>query len=290
MPTLHWAAPELSLDALKSPRQFLEFLGNFVYVHGLRYLVREELRNIQAYGAVFANSYFSRESILRAYGVNATVCYLGIDLENFSHQELAKEDSVIGIGSFHPAKNIEFVIRAMGQVNEPRPRLIWVGNSVSPNTYLNELIALAREQQVDFIPKHMISDTEMIDLLNRSLMMLYAPRLEPFGLTPLEANACGLPVVAVTEGGIRETVLDGLNGLLVEPNELAMARAVERLRDDRELARSLGENGMRLVRERWSAEAAVDRIEGKLMQVLSKPASFLPPGDVGGPLNVLEIT
>jgi glycosyltransferase involved in cell wall biosynthesis len=269
LPTLPWVAPELDTGVWRNPRLLAEYLGNFVYVHGLRYVVREELRNIQAYDAVFANSFFSRESILRAYGVNSSVCYLGIDLDNFSHQELNTEDFVIGIGSFNRAKNIEFVIRALGQVNEPRPRLVWVGNYVSLNSYLDELVDLARKLHVEFVPKTLISDAEMVELLNRSLMMLYAPRLEPFGLTPLEANACGVPVVAVAEGGIRETVLDGINGLLVEPDETAMARAVERLRDDRDYARRLGETGLKLVREKWSLDVSIDRIEGKLKQVLA---------------------
>ena len=268
LPKLPWVAPELGVGNWRNLRLLAEFLGNFVYVHGLRYLVREELRNIQAYDAVFANSYFSRESILKAYGVNSSVCYLGIDLDSFSKQDLNTENFVIGIGSFNRAKNIEFVIRALGQVSEPRPKLVWVGNYVSPNSYLDELHDLAREQHVDFVPKTLISDAEMIELLNRSLMMLYAPRLEPFGLTPLEANACGVPVVAVAEGGIRETVLDGVNGLLVEPEETAMALAVERLRDDREYARRLGDNGLELVREKWSLDASIDRIEDKLKQVV----------------------
>jgi glycosyltransferase involved in cell wall biosynthesis len=268
LPTLPWAAPELGSGNWKKPRALAEFFGDFAYVLGLRYLVREELRNIRAYDAVLANSYFSRESILKAYGVNSSVCYLGINLDNFAKQELVKDGSVIGIGSFNAAKNIEFVIRALGQVSEPRPPLIWIGNYASPNSYLDKLVALAREQRVEFIPKNMISDAEMIGLLNRSMAMLYAPRLEPFGLTPLEANACGVPVVAVAEGGIRETVLDGVNGLLVEPDEAAMARGVERLRDDRELATKLGDNGVRLVRERWSQDAAIDRIEEKLERLL----------------------
>ena len=73
----------------------------------------------------------------------------------------------------------------------------------------------------------------------------------------------------MAEGGIRETVLDGINGLLVEPDETVMARAVERLRDDREYASRLGMNGLKLVREKWSLNASIDRIEGKLTRVLA---------------------
>jgi glycosyltransferase involved in cell wall biosynthesis len=45
-------------------------------------------------------------------------------------------------------------------------------------------------------------------------MMLNAPGLELFGLAPLEANACGMPVVAVVEAGIRETITDGVPSIV----------------------------------------------------------------------------
>ena len=89
--------------------------------------------------------------------------------------------------------------------------------------------ALAAQSGVNFELKLRIDDSELIDLLNRARVMLYAPRLEPFGLAPLEANACGLPVIAVAEGGVRETILDGINGLLVEHDPDSMGTAIERL-------------------------------------------------------------
>jgi glycosyltransferase involved in cell wall biosynthesis len=45
--------------------------------------------------------------------------------------------------------------------------------------------------------------------------MVYSARLEPFGLAPLEANACATPVVAVAEGGVRESIGNGVNGVLI---------------------------------------------------------------------------
>jgi len=45
--------------------------------------------------------------------------------------------------------------------------------------------------------------------------MVYSARLEPFGLAPLEANACATPVVAVAEGGVRESIRNGVNGVLI---------------------------------------------------------------------------
>ena len=48
---------------------------------------------------------------------------------------------------------------------------------------------------------------------HRATAMVYAPCLELIGLAPLEANACRLPVVAVAEGSVRETIVDGVYGL-----------------------------------------------------------------------------
>ena len=97
-----------------------------------------------------------------------------------------------------------------------------------------------------------------------ALVMVYAPRLEPFGLAPLEANACGLPVVAVAEGGVRETIIDQVNGLLVDCNPAAMGATIQRLRDDPALARQLGAAGRKLVEANWGVEQATDRLERQL--------------------------
>src|SRR5581483_9311683 len=94
--------------------------------------------------------------------------------------------------------------------------------------YVEELQRLANACSVEFEPRTRVSDEEIVDLLNRAMMMAYAPRLEPFGLAPLEANACGLPVIGVAEGGVRETVVDGVTGLHVEHDPGAVAAAITR--------------------------------------------------------------
>ena len=66
--------------------------------------------------------------------------------------------------------------------------------------------------------------------------MVYAPCLELIGLTPLEANACRLPVVAVAEGSVRETIVDGVYGLRVQLEQRAVDLGIERLVRDRKLA------------------------------------------------------
>jgi glycosyltransferase involved in cell wall biosynthesis len=267
MPRWPWIPLEMPSGAWRKPGFVIEYFTDIARRRYFKALAREEWTNIKAYHAILANSYFSRESILRAYGVNARVCYLGIDADLFTDHHKPKENIIVGIGSFSPAKNIEFVIKALAFVGDPRPRLIWIGNQSIPQ-YLDELKQLASTLHVEFEAKEMVSDEELVDLFNRAMMMACAPRLEPFGFTPLEANGCGLPVVAVAEGGIRETIIDGVNGLLVEPEEKAMACAIERIRDDKEYAYTLGQNGRKLVNDNWSWNAAIDRIEQRFEEMI----------------------
>jgi len=269
---LHEASSHLPWMALPRPASpwslsyLRSFLKDAVIVQNLRVIAREEFANAKAFDVILVNSFFSRESIRRAYGLDAKVCYLGIDANKFSIREGPKEQMVVGLGAFVENKNIELVIEAMARVSKPRLRLLWIGNSSFP-PYLEKLRVLANSRGVDFESLVGIDDEELVSLLNKALMMVYGPRLEPFGFAPLEGNACGLPVVAVAEGGIRETVIDGINGLLVECDPDAMAGAIKRLIIDPQEARRLGKTGRKLVEDNWSCEAAVARLERRLKQV-----------------------
>ncbi len=73
-----------------------------------------------------------------------------------------------------------------------------------------------------------VDDAELVKLYGRSRAIVVASE-EDFGLTPLEANASGRPVVAYRAGGALETVIDGMTGILYAPSDpLALADAVER--------------------------------------------------------------
>lgn len=250
----------------RHPRWFAVCLAHH---YALRLKAWSENRFARQYDVVLANSYFSRESILRAYGVEAKVCYLGVDTNKFVHRGLTREPFIVSLGELGPHKNVELYIRAMATI-EPsgRPPLVWVANRAHP-PYQAEMEALAEQLAVDFRIHVMLDDDAVVDILNRAWAMLYAPRLEPFGLAPLEANACGAPVVAVAEGGPRETVLNGINGLLVDGEAEAIGQAVNRILRNRELARRLGEGGLREVAEKWTEGAATNRIEQQLLTALS---------------------
>jgi glycosyltransferase involved in cell wall biosynthesis len=266
---LPWVALKAPEGWWRSPVYLRRRIGDLLRTRSYRVRAREELLSAQAFTSILVNSYYSRESVLRAYGLDSKVCYLGVDTTRFVNQNRRRQGFVVGVGAFGRHKNIEFVLQALAQVRQPRSKLVWIGNN-APGSHLADLVRLATSKSVDFEPKLRISDLELVDILNSASMMLYAPRLEPFGFAPLEGNACGLPVIAVAEGGVRETVVDGVNGLLVEYDPRSMASAIQRLLHDSGYARQLGENGCKLVAQQWTVKHSVDRLENRLREIVER--------------------
>ena len=81
--------------------------------------------------------------------------------------------------------------------------------------------------------------------------------------------ACGVPVVAVNEGGPRESVVDGVTGLLTPRDESAFADALARILDDDEFAHELGVAARQKVTSEWTWAAASERVEAELTAVAS---------------------
>jgi glycosyltransferase involved in cell wall biosynthesis len=98
-----------------------------------------------------------------------------------------------------------------------------------------------------------VSRDDMPALLRSADAVVCVPWYEPFGIVPLEAMACGVPVVASAVGGLIDTVVDGVTGLHVPPRRPdRVAVAVRRLLDDEALRRTLGRAGLARARSRYS--------------------------------------
>lgn len=269
MPELPWIAPSAPEAGQSFPSRWKRRAGDYLEHRRLRIGARRELEDAKAYDLILVNSYFSRETIVRVFGLDARVCYLGYDADRFRRIDPppSRERFIIGLGSMHRIKGVDTAIETVACLPPPRPPLVWVANSEDP-VYRRDMEALAAHTQVDFQVRSRIGDGALVDLLNRAAVMLYTSRLEPFGYAPIEANACGVPVVAVAEGGIRETVSDEVNGALCDRDPQALANAIQRLLYDPALAAEQGEVGERLARERWSPELSITRLENHLQRLL----------------------
>jgi len=267
MPRLPWLAlPDSTKHWWQSARYIYRFISNLVEVQALRVQAREELKNAQAFDLILVNSLFSRESVQRAYGLDSKVCYLGVDSKLFEPLHLPRQNIVVGLGGIAPGKGLDRAVRSIGTITaSERPSLVWIGN-FSDSNYLNEIEKLAGSLEVNFAHRVRISDRELVVLLNQASVMIYTSILEPFGFAPLEANACGTPVVAIAEGGVRETLQDGVNGFLINDNNpIEIGRAISKLINNPNLVREIGESARNIVVEKWSLENAINNIENVLL-------------------------
>jgi glycosyltransferase involved in cell wall biosynthesis len=116
----------------------------------------------------------------------------------------------------------------------------------------------------------MISDEELIRLYNKAKMVVYAPYLEPFGYVPLEAMACGTPVVGVKEGGLRESILHNKTGLLTQRNEKDFANAIIKLLENQELWDRLSQTGVKYIDCVWTLDKAGERLINHIYRILEE--------------------
>ena len=264
-PVLPWVAnaPEdLKQAGIFRPGRFI---ADYPLLQTLRLQAKQEWLNIGSCDQVLVNSYFSRESLRRVYGVDAKVCYLGVDTELFCDLGLPRERIIVGLGSFDSIKGVDLAVKAVALLPDPRPPLVWIANSGN-EAYQKATLELARSLGVELQIRMAISDADLIAILNKASLLLYTSRLEPFGFAPLEANACGLPVVGIREGGIRETVQDGVNGFLVDPEVESISHAIGELLQTPSLARQMGERAVVHVQRNWNVESSIDRLEKILLQ------------------------
>ena len=272
LPKLPWEFPNkepglrpLSVSAWTSKWRDLQ------RVWAARLQLTEEIRNAKGFSRILVNSLFSRESVVRAYGMDSGVCYLGVDSERFPAVNGRREPQMISVGFLYFGKGADRALKAIASIPKvQRPRLLWVGNGTDPQ-YLHDIKRLAEELEVDFIFKTNVDESTLVSYLQQSFAMIYTPRLEPFGYVPLEANLCGLPVVGIAEGGIRETIIDGVNGFLTPTDDSErLGNIVKQLMENVAETEELRGRGRQHVINAWAIDKATQRLEQRLTAVIQQ--------------------
>lgn len=177
-----------------------------------------------------AISRYVADRVKRFYGRDADVVYPPTDTDWWTLGDERDGGFDLVVAALVPYKRVDL---AVAVANRLRRRLVVVGTGPERA----RLEAMAGES-VQFIGWR--SDEE-IRSLYRSCRLLLFPGIEDFGLVPVEAQACGCPVVAYNDGGARETVVDGVSGMFfTEQNVDCLAEALsccDRISFDRAAAR-----------------------------------------------------
>jgi glycosyltransferase involved in cell wall biosynthesis len=251
-------------------RKSLRVLHNWVTHPFLR---RRERRLVQRAHALVANSSYSAEVLDRLFERKAVVAYPGVHGEIFKYARAASPKGVLSVGSLDIVKGHDFVIECVARVpREHRPSLTIIcprGTHSTDEALYLERMARARDVAVEIVSG--ISDDELAARYANAIALLFAARLEPFGLVCIEAMACGCPVLTVEEGGPRETVIDGVTGFVLPRDPDSFAQRLLQLIQDVELRHRLGANGARHVREQFTWKRNASDTAVAIAQALPSP-------------------
>lgn len=213
----------------------------------------------------------------------------GVDLELFTPDgpkaERGARHRIVSVGRFVPRKGFDVVVRALPAI--PDAELVLVGGpdraQVEDEPEARRLRALAEQLGVsDRLVLHgAVARADMPALLRSADVVACTPWYEPFGIVPLEAMACGVPVVAAAVGGMLDTVVHDVTGRLVAPRRPAeVADAINHLLHDAFLRQSLGAAGRDRARARYSWDrvaADTERIYERLVtDEYAQPADASP--------------
>lgn len=186
----------------------------------LHYLRGWDQRTARGPDIVIANSKYIARRISRCWGRESIVVYPPVAVDDFP-LHIAKENFYLAASRLVPYKRMPLIAEAFAAT--PERRLVIVGEG--PDRAKIQAIA-ARAPNIDY--RGWLPSPQLRDLLQRARALVFAAE-EDFGILPVEALACGTPVIGFGRGGVAESVVDGRNGILFhEQTSGAVRAAVDR--------------------------------------------------------------
>jgi glycosyltransferase involved in cell wall biosynthesis len=198
----------------------------------------------------------------------------GIDLERHvpgREEERFEEPTLVFLGRLNRYKRLDLVLRALVRLEHEgvRARLLVAGSGPERSAWEEQAAALGVAERVDFLG--FVPEDRKLELLRRSWVHVLTSVKEGWGISNLEAGACGTPTVASDVPGLRESVVDGETGVLVPHGDVAaLSAALAALLTDVALRRRMGSAARRFA-EQYSWEATADGVERALDRVVARP-------------------
>ena len=192
-----------------------------------------------------ANSHYIARRIKKAYGKSSDVIYPPVDIDKFALRE-SKSDFYLTASRMVPYKKIDLIVEAFSQTDK---KLLVIGDG--PDMGKIKSKASKNIELLGFA-----DDKTMADLMGQAKAFVFAAE-EDFGITPVEAQACGTPVICFGRGGALETVREGISGLyFMEQNIRELLATVDKFEQsyDKFEPIKIRENSLKFSRTRFESE------------------------------------
>jgi len=274
------------------------FITTFHGVYGLDFPLKKLYNSVMTKGErVIAVSNFVSEHIKEHYHMEASrlqVIHRGADVSRFGSDKvlaqriaiMAKEwvlpddDAPIILlpGRITRWKGQDIVIKALAELKRKKFLCLLVGDGAKHPDYSNELKEMIKSSGLEGRVR-LVGNTPYMNEAYAMSRVVVCPSIEPeaFGRVPVEAQACGKPVIATRHGGACETVIEGDTGWLVTPSDVEEMRAAllkALALNDNEYER-MAENGIWNATENFSTHAMCEKVIALYEDVLKTPSSHL---------------
>jgi glycosyltransferase involved in cell wall biosynthesis len=241
-----------------SERGLLGGLKSFMARIVLHYIRNWDVRSAGGVDVFLSNSNYVGRRIRKVYRRSSTTIHPPVDVDRFVPGSGVKEDFFLTASRLVPYKRVDLVVEAFQRM--PERRLIVIGDG--PEFKRIKALAGPNVQMVG----HQ-DNARLVQYMQLARAFIFAGE-EDFGILPVEAQACGTPVIAFGRGGVTETVIDGITGILFgEQSPEAIVAAVERF----ETCGKWDEVPIRQNAERFSAEQFRVRIAREIMTHMDMP-------------------
>ena len=244
-------------DAYFGPERVGAFASRWVYRPMLNRLARWDAATASRVGRFVANSQHVAGRIRRYYNRVATIVYPPVDTTFYHPGPTPPGQHFLMVSALVPYKRVDMAIDACRRVGA---RLRIIGNGPD---------RARLEQQADGAVEFLgPASDEQIRGEYRSALAVLLPGEEDFGIVPVEAQACGRPVVAFARGGALETVIPGETGILFdEPTSVSLASALETA-----AAAHFDSDRVRAHAQRFARDRHVERMRAVIDETLERPA------------------
>jgi len=173
-------------------------------------------------------------------GIQSDVLYPPPPRRDYRHDTYG--DYLFGVSRLSPLKRFDLVLRALAEPMAASIKCVIAGEGAEADALMRLRSDLELGHRVQFVGR--LTEAALIDHLARCRAVIFPPFSEDYGFVTVEAFMCGKPVITCHDsGGPAELVRDGDSGFVTPPTAEALAVAMRRVMDDRNLAMRMGQAG-----------------------------------------------